>query len=73
MAPYLDLFFQPSELNAYDKYLAISELPLPGDEREEHSWRGLGANVAHGAAAAGAPRSRGGPPRAPRAKDERRG
>ena len=50
-----------------------SELPLPGDELEEHRGRRLGADVAHGAAAAGAPRPRGGPPRAPRAEDERRG
>ena len=53
--------------------MPTSELPLPGDEREEHRGRRLGADVAHGAAAAGAPGPRGGPPRAPRAEDERRG
>ena len=49
-----------------------SELAVPGDEREEHRGRGVRADVADGAAAAGAPGPRGGPPRAPRAEDERR-
>ena len=45
---------------------------MPGDELEEHRWRRLGADVSHGAAAACAPRPRGGPPRPPRPEDERR-